>query len=70
MRHAVRRSNLLPLAEAAGPDGTGGASSRETGPKPQRWLPQEAPLFTTDITHNYSRSLLPARKPAASKVRS
>src|SRR5271166_6891956 len=51
MRHAVRRSNLLPLAEAAGPDGTGGASSRETGPKPQRWLPQEAPLFTRGSSH-------------------
>ena len=35
MRHAVRRSNLLPLAEAAGPDGTGGASSR-VKPVPSR----------------------------------
>ncbi len=28
------------------------------------------PCFELTITHNYSRSLLPARKPAASKVRS
>src|SRR5271166_2220413 len=50
-RYAVRRSNLLPLSEAAGPDGAGGASSRETGPKPQRRLPQEAPLFTRGSSH-------------------
>ena len=51
-------------------DGTG-AEFEIVGTYPLSNLLQELTLARElTITHNYSRSLLPARKPAASKVRS
>ena len=59
--HATRRE-ALESAPARGSGRPGrdrwGEQPGKTGPKPQRWLPQEAPLFTRGSSHALNRGAL------------